>query len=120
MDRDSRSRTRSAGRAVNGGVKQGSGALANPRLWLQARPAQRLLVQGVMAVTAQLVRKLGQNGQDDDSAALQELMAERQRLLRELGRGIRGERELGCYEAMRTAVIESDAAIAVMLNSETV
>ncbi|MEP7311682.1 MAG: hypothetical protein ABI859_03820 [Pseudomonadota bacterium] len=100
---------------MNGGVWQGSGAPANPRLWLQVRPAQRLLVQGVMALTAQLVRSLGQGS---NAAALQELVAERQRLLRELGRGIRGERELGCYEAMLSAVVESDAAIEVMLNGK--
>ncbi|MEP7311479.1 MAG: hypothetical protein ABI859_02760 [Pseudomonadota bacterium] len=82
---------------------------------LQARPAQRLLVQGVLATTAQLIRSLGQGS---NAAALQGLVAERRRLLRELGRGIGGERELGCYEAMRSAVSESDAAIAVMLNGK--
>ena len=114
MDRDSRNRARSAGCTVNDGVGQGDSANMYPRLWLQARPAQRLLAQGVLAITAQLVRRLGDNGA---GTALQGLVAERQRLLRELGRGIRGERELGCYEAMRTAVVESDAAIAVMLES---
>ena len=100
---------------MNGGARPGSGAPASPRLWLQARPAQRLLVQGVMAVTAQLLRSLSESL---DAAAMRALLAERQRLLRELGRGIRGERELGCYEAMRAAVAESDVAIAVMLNGE--
>ena len=97
------------------GVQQGSGAVGGPRLWLQARPAQRLLVQGVLALTAQLVRAIAAGSDAQDVRAL---MAERQRLLRELGRGIRGERELGCYEAMRAAVTESDVAIAVMLNGE--
>ncbi|RYG66683.1 hypothetical protein EON77_17205 [bacterium] len=75
---------------------------------LQTRPAQRLRVQGVLAVSFQLVR--GAAGALEVER-LRGLMSERRRLLRELRNGIDGARELGCFEAMQAAVEESDRAL---------
>lgn len=75
---------------------------------LQGRPAQRLRVQAVLAVSAQLIR--GAGGMIEP-AGLDRLMRDRRKLLRELRNGISGERELGCFEAMQAAVEESDRAL---------
>ena len=88
-----------------------SAALAS----LQVRPAQRLRVQAVLAVSAQLIR--GAGGMIE-AARLDRLMVERRRLLRELGNGIHGARELGCFEAMQAAVEESDRALRRIMNNE--
>ncbi len=75
---------------------------------LQARPAQRLRVQAVLAVSAQLIRGAGGMIEPD---SLDRLMAERHKLLRELRNGIHCDGELGCFEAMQAAVEESDRAL---------
>ena len=77
-------------------------------LSLQARPAQRLRVQAVLALSAQLIR--GAGGKVEPQG-LDHLMGERRRLLRELRNGILCPRELGCFEAMQAAVEESDRAL---------
>lgn len=82
---------------------------------LQVRPAQRLRVQAMMAVTLQLVRSAAGRL---EPGSLERLMGERRRLLRELGNGIEGARELGCFEAMRAAVEESDRALQHILKDE--
>ena len=75
---------------------------------LQVRPAQRLRVQAVLAVSAQLIRGAGGMIEPD---SLDRLMTERRKLLRELRNGISCDRELGCFEAMQAAVEESDRAL---------
>jgi hypothetical protein len=75
---------------------------------LQARPAQRLRVQAVLAVSAQLVRRMAGRV---EAATVVHLMDERRILLRELRNGINCPRELGCFEAMQAAVEESDRAL---------
>ena len=82
---------------------------------LQARPAQRLRVQGVLAVGLQLVRSASGAL---EASRLQHLMGERRRLLRELRNGIDDARELGCFEAMQAAVEESDRALQSIIKSE--
>jgi len=77
-------------------------------LSLQARPAQRLRVQAVLALSAQLIRTVGGSV---ESRSVDELIGERRRLLRELRNGILCPRELGCFEAMQAAVEESDRAL---------
>jgi hypothetical protein len=84
-------------------------------LSLQARPAQRLRVQAVLAVTAQLVR--GASGRLE-SRNVDRLIGERRRLLRELRGGINCPRELGCFEAMQAAVEESDRALRRIIEGE--
>lgn len=81
---------------------------------LQARPAQRLRVQAVLAVSAQLIRSAGG---DIEAGSLDRLMTERRRLLRELRNGISCPRELGCFEAMQAAVEESDRALRRIIES---
>jgi hypothetical protein len=75
---------------------------------LQARPLQRLRVQSVLAVSALLIRSAGGAL---EAKGLAQLMDERRRLLRELRDGINCPRELGCFEAMQSAVDESDRAL---------
>ena len=81
---------------------------------LQARPAQRLRVQAVLALSAQLIRGAGGALEAD---RLDYLMGERRRLLRELRNGIHGARELGCFEAMQAAVEESDRALRCIIET---
>jgi hypothetical protein len=87
-------------------------ALAGPALQLQSSPAQRLLSQGVLTLTAQLVRGCSVGM---DAAALRWLVEQRHRLLRELGNSVKDDAALGCLAAMTAAVIESDLALEVML-----
>jgi hypothetical protein len=82
---------------------------------LLLRPAQRLRVQAVLAVSAQLIRCAGGNLQAE---GLDCLIGERRRLLRELRNGIDCPRELGCFEAMAAAVDESDRALRRIMNDE--
>lgn len=89
-----------------------SGALGS----LQVRPAQRLRVQAVLAVSAQLIRGAGGMIEPD---RLTHLMSERRRLLRELRNGIMEPRELGCFEAMEAAVEESDRALRRIMKDGT-
>lgn len=83
---------------------------------LQVRPAQRLRVQALLAVSAQLIRGAGGMIEPD---SLDRLMSERRRLLRELRNGIVEQRELGCFEAMEAAVEESDRAIRRIMKDGT-
>ena len=94
------------GRAAPGG--QGVG---RPSFLLQSTPAQRLLVQGVLAVTGQLVRCIGGR---TDAASVQALVAERHRMLRELGHSVTDDAALGCLAALTAAVIELDLALETM------
>ena len=82
---------------------------------LQVRPAQRLRVQAVLAVSAQLIRGAGGI---IHAGSLGRLMEERRKLLRELRNGIHCSRELGCFEAMQAAVEESDRALQSIIKSE--
>ncbi len=75
---------------------------------LQARPVQRLRVQTLLTLSAQLIRGAGG---DIEPGSLDRLMSERQRVLRELRNGILSPRELRCFEAMEAAVEESDRAL---------
>lgn len=84
-------------------------------LSLQARPAQRLRVQAVLALTAQLVRSAAGKL---ESSSLDRLIGERRRWLRELRNGINCPRELGCFEAMQAAVDESDRALRRIIEGE--
>jgi len=87
-------------------------AAPRPRLLLQSTAAQRLLVQGVLSLTGQLVRGLGEQR---EPTALRALVEQRHRLVRELGISIADEAALGCLAALTAAVIESDLALEVML-----
>jgi hypothetical protein len=82
---------------------------------LQARPVQRLRVQALMALSAQLIRGAGGR---IESGALDDLMTERRRVLRELRNGIASPRELRCFEAMQSAVEESDRALRRIIEDE--
>jgi hypothetical protein len=88
---------------------------SGPPLLLQSTPVQRMLAQGVMAVTGQLVR--GMAGQTSP-VALRWLVEERHRLLRELGNSVTDDAAIGCLAAMTAAVIESDLALEVMLGAQ--
>jgi hypothetical protein len=94
------------GRAVPGGAGDG-----RQTLLLQATPAQRLLVQGVMALTGQLVRGIGSR---TDAASIRELVEARHRMLRELGHSVTDDAAIGCLAALTAAVIESDLALETM------
>lgn len=83
-------------------------------LLLQATPTQRLLSQGVLALTGQIVRGCESGA---PAAALRWLVAERHRLLRELGNSVTDDTAIGCLAAMTAAVIESDRALDVMLGA---
>ena len=78
----------------------------------QASAAQRLLVQGILASTIQLVRCL-HDGQD--AAQLRGLMSERRRMLGELESGPRGPVSGGSLQALRAAVAESDRTMEALL-----
>jgi hypothetical protein len=80
-------------------------------LLLQATPAQRLLVQGVMALTGQLVRGIGSRS---DAASIRELLEARHLMLRELGHSVTDDAAIGCLAALTAAVIESDLALETM------
>ena len=79
-------------------------------------PAGRLLAQGVMASTFQLVRDVRDAG---DNVAIRNLMAERQRLLGELARYMNADRHVGSLTALTAAVAESDRTLEVMLGAST-
>jgi hypothetical protein len=76
------------------------------------RPAQRLLVLGVLASTNQLVRGLAEGVSTD---RLVELMCERRRMLRELGAVVddTGFEERMC--ALSAAVAESDRTVEALI-----
>ncbi|MFM1887017.1 MAG: hypothetical protein RL026_2174 [Pseudomonadota bacterium] len=81
-------------------------------LHLQKSPTQRMLAQGVLAITSRLVRAVATR---QESRVLRSLMEERHRLLRELGSSVQDDKALDCLAAMTAAVIESDLALEKLL-----
>lgn len=82
--------------------------VGTPSLQLQSTPARRLLVQGILAVTHELVRSIGCG---KDATSIQELVEARHRMLRELGHSVTDDDALGCLAALTAAVIELDLAL---------
>jgi hypothetical protein len=76
------------------------------------RPAQRLLVLGVLASTNQLVRGLSEGLPAD---RLLELMRERRRMLGELDAVIDGVGFAGRMGALSAAVAESDRTVEALI-----
>jgi len=76
------------------------------------RPAQRLLVQGVLASTNQLVRGLSEGLPAD---RLLELMRERRRMLGELDAVIDGVGFTERMGALSAAVAESDRTVEALI-----
>jgi len=76
------------------------------------RPAQRLLVQGVLASTSHLVRELRDGAKP---AALRRLMAERRRMLSELGAALGGPEFHDSVRALHAAVVESDRTVEALI-----
>jgi hypothetical protein len=74
--------------------------------------ARRLLEQGVVASTMQLVRDF-RDGRE--SAAMRHLMLERRRMLAELGLFEPVTDEAGSLWALRAAVVESDRTLEALL-----
>jgi hypothetical protein len=75
------------------------------------RPAHRLLVQGVLASTNQLVRGLAEGLPPD---RLLELMRERRRMLGELD-AVVGVGFAGRMRALSAAVVESDRTVEALI-----
>jgi len=75
------------------------------------RPAQRLLVLGVLASTNQLVRGLAEGL---PQAQLEELMRERRRMLGELT-AVDGVELAGRMGALTAAVAESDRTVEALI-----
>jgi hypothetical protein len=94
-----------------GRAAPGREGVGRPSFLLQSTSAQRLLVQGVMALTGQLVRGIGSQ---TDADSMQELVDERHRMLRELGHSVTDDAALGCLAALTAAVIELDLALETM------
>lgn len=76
------------------------------------RAARRLLVQGVMASTAQLVRSV-RDGRE--AGEVRGLMSERRRLLGELVEQERGPENASLLVALAQAVAESDRTLEHLL-----
>lgn len=78
---------------------------------VNCRAAQRLLVQGVIASTMQLVRSV-RDGRD--AATVRGMMLERRRMLAELSldEAVQGP---GATWALREAVVESDRTLEALL-----
>lgn len=76
-----------------------------------SQPARRLLVQGVLASTNQLVRGLAEGR---PRAALRKLMQERRRMLGELRAGY-GPEDRESLRALAAAMAESDRTMEAML-----
>ncbi len=77
-------------------------------------PAQRLLANGITASTQQLIRAL-RDGGGGDTLRLQ--MAERRRMLQELGTGVQGTSFQSILAAMGAAVAESDRTVEELATS---
>lgn len=75
------------------------------------RAAQRLLVQGVVASTMQLVRCI----RDGETPAARRLMLERRRMLAELAQDEMAQTLPGATWALREAVAESDRTLEALL-----
>lgn len=77
------------------------------------RPAaQRLLVQGIVASTLQLVRNVRDGS---ETPALRRLMIERRRMLAELALDDRAPASPGCLRALAAAIAESDRTLEALL-----
>ena len=76
------------------------------------RSAQRLLVQGVLASTSHLVRELRDGAAP---AALKALMAERRRMLGELGATLGSPEFHSGVRALNAAVAESDRTVEALI-----
>lgn len=77
-----------------------------------ARASQRLLVQGVLASTLQLVRQV-RDGREP--AAVRGLMGERRRMLAELARDVESIAGAGSLAALSAAMAESDRTLEALL-----
>jgi hypothetical protein len=77
------------------------------------RAAQRLLVLGVMASTAQIVRCLRDEPGSDQ---VRRLMSERRRMLRELETGLPGPGFEARLQALGAAIAESDQTMEALLS----
>ncbi len=76
------------------------------------RPSQRLLAQGVVASTQQLVRAMRDR---QAPGAVQGMMQERRRLLTELARNVNTPGEVGSLAALVAAVAESDRTLGALI-----
>jgi hypothetical protein len=76
------------------------------------RPAQRLLVQGILASTSHLVRELRDGAAP---AALKALMAERRRMLGELRTCMSSPDHFASMRALNAAVAESDRTVEALI-----
>jgi hypothetical protein len=74
--------------------------------------ARRLLVQGVLASTAQLVRSV-RDGRPPGE--VRSLMSERRRMLRELGSGTAAPEGIAALGVLEQAVAESDRTLEYLL-----
>ena len=90
------------------GGAPGSG---RPPMPLLSNPSQRLLAQGVIALSGQIVRALGEGR---SRAGLCLLREERVRMLRELGDGATDDAAITSLAALTAAVIESELALDLM------
>jgi hypothetical protein len=77
-----------------------------------ARASQRLLVQGVLASTLQLVRQVGDGR---EPALVRGLMGERRRMLAELARNMEAIGGAGSLAALAAAMAESDRTLEALL-----
>lgn len=77
-----------------------------------ARASERLLVQGVLASTLQLVRQV-RDGRE--SAVVRSLMGERRRMLAELARDMDVVAGAGSLAALSAAMAESDRTLEALL-----
>jgi hypothetical protein len=78
----------------------------------QGPAAQRLLVQGIVASTLQLVRSVREGRETPD---VQRLMLERRRMLAELEPVVPMSGRGGSLQALRAAVVESDRTLEALL-----
>lgn len=77
-----------------------------------ARASQRLLVQGVLASTMQLVRHV-RDGREP--AAVRSLMGERRRMLSQLAQDVDAIAGAGSLAALTAAMAESDRTLEALL-----
>lgn len=96
---------------INGSSHGGSAHVGRPSLQLLANPSQRLLAQGVVALSGQIVRSLAEGRRVRELGLLRD---ERQRMLRELGESALDEPSISSLAALTAAVIESELALDLM------
>ena len=80
---------------------------------LRGRPAQRLLVRGILAATLQLVRDAADPRKRD---VMRRMIVERKRMLGELARNLHAEGSTRCLDALVAAMAESDRTFAQLLD----